>query len=224
MTQTIEINSLHCLCALNDSRGKIAYILYPMDILDGWIEDAAEKYGTSIVVITGMDWQNALTPWAATGVPKGTPDFKGEGAEFLRTLQLSVIPEIEERLGIGREIERILVGVSLSGLFTLWQWLQCDTFKSIASLSGSFWYEGFLEWVENITIPVKTGKAYFSLGNMESKSKVKAFDSVGVNTETIVSLLRRANIKAEFQSVPGNHYANPIPRLEKAFSALFLNE
>lgn len=54
---------MHCLCSDYISDGKIAYILYPMDgFLDRWIVSAAKKYGTTIVVITGMDWQNVFSP------------------------------------------------------------------------------------------------------------------------------------------------------------------
>ena len=109
----------------------------------------------------------------------------------------------------------------MSGLFALWQWMLCDTFANIASLSGSFWYEGFLDWMKNRPIPEKTGKGYFLLGDQEPKSRVKAFQSVGTDTQEIVAILRKAGIATEFQSVPGNHYSDPIPRLEKAFSALY---
>lgn len=36
-------------------------------------------------------------------------------------------------------------------------------------------------------------------------------------------LLNNAGIQTEFESVPGNHFADAIPRLEKAFSALYSN-
>lgn len=109
----------------------------------------------------------------------------------------------------------------MSGLFALWQWMVCDTFANIASLSGSFWYQGFLEWMKSIKIPAKTGKGFFLLGDKESKSKVKAFNSVGENTTEILNLLRNAGIDVEFQSVPGDHYSDAIPRLKMAFSALY---
>lgn len=221
MTQKIKIGNLSCLCSSTVRKDKIAYILYPMDILADWIGPAAEKYGVTIVEITGMDWQNVFSPWPAPGVPKGDPDFKGESPDFLKLLQPDIIPEIEKTLGMDADAERNLVGVSMSGLFALWQWMVCDTFKSIASLSGSFWYEGFLDWMKNIKIPQKSGMGFFLLGNQESKSNVKAFDSVGVNTEAIISLLKESGIKAEFESVPGNHFADPIPRLDKAFAALY---
>ncbi len=109
----------------------------------------------------------------------------------------------------------------MSGLFTLWQWMLCDTFNNIASLSGSFWYENFIEWMRSIPIPSKSGKAFFLLGNQEPHSNVKAFNTVGQNTEEIISLLHTAGINVEFESVPGNHYSDPIPRLNKAFAAIY---
>ena len=168
-----------------------------------------------------MDWQNVFSPWPAPGVPKGDPDFKGESPEFLKILQSQVIPEIERGLQVNTDVERTLVGVSMSGLFALWQWMKCDTFRNIASLSGSFWYDGFIEWMQSIQIPHKTGKGFFLLGDQESHSYVKAFNSVGINTAEIVRILKSAGIDAEFESVPGNHFANGIPRLEKAFNALY---
>ena len=221
MTQQIEIDGLNCLCHTDGSKDKIAYILYPMDMLADWIEPAAEKYGVTIVVITGMDWQIVFSPWPAPGVPKGSPDFKGESPEFLKLLRAKVIPQLETTLGLHENVERTLVGVSMSGLFALWQWMECDTFRNIASLSGSFWYESFVDWMKKRKIPRKQGKGYFLLGDQEPKSKVKAFSTVGTDTQEILKLLVSAGIDVEFKSVPGNHYADPVQRLDKAFTALY---
>ncbi len=219
MTTEFKVGRLDCMaCRGNGER--VVYILYPMDLLSGWIEEASLRHGVSIVVVTGMDWDNDLTPWPAKGVPKGSPDFKGYSARFLETLRTWVIPEAERRLGMTETVSRDLVGVSLSGLFTLWQWLTCDEFHSIASLSGSFWYEGFADWVTKREIPHKTGSAYFLLGSAESKTKVKAFASVADDTRTVIETLRHAGIRTIFETVPGNHYTDPIPRLERALIAL----
>lgn len=223
MIYKTDIGDLHCLCCRGEeSDRRIAYILYPMeDMLTGWIGQAAERYGVTIVVVTGMDWQNVFSPWPAKGVPKGSPDFKGESPEFLLTLRRDVIPKLEQALGTGNSPERTLVGVSMSGLFALWQWMECDTFENIASLSGSFWYEGFMEWMRSRPVPHKSGKAFFLLGEQEPKSRTKAFDCVGANTSAIVEMLENDGVDVRFESVPGNHYSDPIPRLDKAFSALF---
>ena len=224
MMKRIIIENLSCLCSSTVSTDKIAYILYPMDILAGWIEPAAEKYGVTIVSLTGMDWQNVFSPWQAPGVPEGDPDFKGESPEFLKLLQNKIIPEIEEKLRMDSDVVRNLVGVSMSGLFALWQWMMCATFYSIASLSGSFWYDGFTDWMKKIKIPYKSGMGFFLLGDKESKSNVTAFQSVGADTDIIIKLLEASGIKVEFESVPGNHFSDPIPRLEKAFNALYCDK
>lgn len=226
MTQKIELEGLECLCCFKADTTKIAYVLYPMDVLDEWIEPTAEKYDVSIVVITGMDWDNVFSPWPAPGEPPGSPDFQGRSPEFLQLLTDKVVLALEKAGAFTSFPERTLVGVSMSGLFALWQWMLCDTFANIASLSGSFWYPGFLEWFKSRAVPKKTGKAYFLLGDQESKSPVKAFRPVGQNTAEIIGILKDNGIRTEFQSVPGNHFANPLPRLNAAFAATFgiLNE
>lgn len=221
MVTKFEIDNIQCLCCTCPGSHRMAYIIYPMDILSGWIEQAAEKYGTNIAVITGMEWQDAMSPWTAACVPRGCPDFKGEAPAFLTLLQQKIIPAVEAKSVPGGEVRRSLVGVSMSGLFALWQWMLCDTFTDIVSLSGSFWYEGFLDWMKSRQIPHKTGLAFFLLGDREAASRVKAFAPVAENTREIIAMLGGSGVRTQFLSVPGNHYSDPIPRLEKAFEALF---
>lgn len=219
MTEMIKIGKLNCLCC-KASGSKIAYILYPMDVLGSWIEQAAQSYGVTIVVITGMNWDDDLSPWPASGVPEGCSDFKGHAAEFLSKLQTQVIPEVESRLGIAAA-ERDLVGVSMSGLFTLWQWAVCDTFRNIASLSGSFWYEGFPGWFDKNFPSHKEGNTYFLLGELEHNSKVPQFTIINDATHKVVGVLKRHGVNVRFDMVPGNHYQFGIERLNKAFSFLY---
>lgn len=190
-----------------------------MEFLANWIEEAALRYDTTIVVITGMDWQNDLTPWPAKGVPSGTPDFEGNAPAFLKTL-IDAASAIESRLNIPAGVARSLVGLSLSGLFTLWQWPQTDFFLNIASLSGSFWYEGFTEWFATQNLSAKTGFAYFLLGDKEPYSNVKAFNSVGINTRAIVTQLKAEGVSVQYDTVPGNHFQFPLDRLNRAMRAL----
>lgn len=221
MTQQININGLQCSCCVTENARAAAYILYPMDVLASWIEPAAQKYGISIIVITGMDWDNVFSPWPAPGEPPGSPDFQGKSQAFLQELQQNVIPTLEAQLQLSPQSERTLFGVSMSGLFALWQWMVSDTFTNIASLSGSFWYPGFIDWFKKLTIPKKTGKAYFLLGTQEPDSPVPAFRPVGINTREIVQTLKAVGIATTFQSVPGNHFSDPIPRLNKALAAIY---
>jgi len=209
------------ITAITESAEQICYILYPLDTPGIWVEKAAHKLGVSIVVITGMDWGNDMTPWPAKGQPPGCPDFKGDAPKFLNLLTGTLIPEIERRLNIIHSVKRTLAGVSLSGLFTLWQWITDDTFLNIISLSGSFWYDGLIDWIKARPIPQKAGKAYFLLGDLEAKAKVKAFQSVQTNTIDIVRYLGDNGIHDCFELVPGNHYQYPEQRLDRALSWIY---
>ncbi|MCM1333262.1 MAG: alpha/beta hydrolase-fold protein [Bacteroides sp.] len=195
-----------------------------MSISDDWIDAAASKYGTTIVVITGVDWDNDLTPWKAPGEPKGSPDFKGFADDFFNTLTKTVVPFVENRIGCSQSPERTLVGVSLSGLFSLWQWARSDFFHNIASLSGSFWYKGFVEWVRAQSFSGKTGKCFMLLGDAEPHSRNKTFATVGKCTEEIASYLRRQGVDITYRTVRGNHYQYPMERLEMAMSNVYMRE
>ena len=196
-------------------------MLYPFDIPGDWIKPAAERFGISLAIVTGMDWDNDLTPWPAKGQPPGSPDFKGNAAEFLSVLVSEVVPEVERRMNLGADVERTLAGVSLSGLFTLWQWMSNSLFSNIISLSGSFWYDGFVSWIKSRPVPKKTGRAYFLLGNLEARTKVKAFQPVQTDTVEIVDYFHDNGISDIFELVPGNHYQFPEQRLDRAFARMF---
>lgn len=203
------------------SSDRICYLLYPFDRLEEWTERAAPEFGVSIAVVTGMDWDNDLTPWPAKGQPPGSPDFKGNAVKFLSVLVSEVVPEVERRMNLGADVERTLAGVSLSGLFTLWQWMSNSLFSNIISLSGSFWYDGFVTWIKSRPVPKKPGRAYFLLGNLEAKTKVKAFQPVQTDTVEIVGYLHDNGISDTFELVPGNHYQFPEQRLDRAFARMF---
>lgn len=219
--EEFNIGKLRLLCAVDPQAKDIAYILYPMAVLHDWAEAAAKKYGVSVVVITGYDWDNDLTPWPAPGEPKGSPAFKGYGPETLATLTGKVIPGIDRRYNLPADMVRTLVGVSLSGLFTLWQWPQCDMFTNIATLSGSYWYEGFEPWVFEQSFTGKKGYCYMLLGVDEPHSNVPAFRKVGACTENIVGYLRRQGDEVTYNMVPGNHFQFGLERLDKAFVHLY---
>ncbi|MCH5241303.1 MAG: hypothetical protein J1F67_02610 [Muribaculaceae bacterium] len=227
MLKKIKIEDINCVCVSGEDSKRIVYMIYPalVPFQDKWIEEMASKYQVPIVVIyiPADGWNDMLTPWPEPGETPDSPPFAGKAAETLKTIQEQLIPSAENALGLKNIEERNLIGVSLSGLFTFWQWMLCDTFKSIGCLSASFWYNGFLNWFEKQTLPPKNGKAYFLLGVKEPKAWIKAYRSVGENTEKIVEKLKESGIPTTFQWVPGDHFANPTERAEDALKGLFIN-
>lgn len=227
MITKITLSTYQCHIAVQPEAERITYMIYPelAELEDKWLEKMASDYNTHVVAVyvPADKWNDSLTPWPEPGEAKGCPPFAGKAQEFLSLLQQEIIPAVEKKCSLEGNYQRNLIGVSLSGLFTLWQWLGCDTFQSIASLSGSFWYIGFIEWFLRQPIPSKTGKAFFLLGDEEPHSHVTAFQSVGVNTEEIVNRLKNSGIPTTFEWVPGNHFSRPVHRAERAFAALYVD-
>ena len=181
----------------------------------------SEKHGISIVVIDEVDWNDDLTPWAAKGVFKKAKPFGGKAALFLNKLTHEIIPDAEKQLGI-EEAERTILGVSLSGLFAVWSMFETDAFANIISISGSLWYDGFVEWMEEQTLSPSVRKIGMLLGEKEKLAKDKRMAAVEDRTVTAADVIR-ANSRADvmFELVEGTHFSPIMPRLERAFEVVY---
>ena len=223
MVKEIESGGMKCVCIPYTGSDHVVYIIYPelLPFKKEWLKEMSSKYRFNIAVIyiPADGWNDMLTPWAEPGETPDSPPFAGKALQTIQSIQNEVIPDCEKILDVKCN-RRDLLGVSLSGLFTLWQWILYDTFESIASLSGSFWYPGFIQWFDKVNVPKKSGKAYFLLGVKEPKAWIKAYRTVGVNTEAVVEKLKANGINTTFQWVEGDHFADPLQRAEDGLKAL----
>ena len=199
---------------------KICYMILPEGIkedLDVGLKELTGKYGVSIVVIPGANWNDDLTPWPAEGVFKKAKPFGGQATSFLDKLTNEIIPEIEKTLGMV-DPERTIMGVSLSGLFAVWAGFNTNTFTNIISISGSLWYDGFTEWMNEHTPSLQVKKVCMLLGEKEKNAKDKRMATVEEKTHAAAEILK-ANSQASilFELVEGTHFSPILPRLERAF-------
>jgi predicted alpha/beta superfamily hydrolase len=189
------------------------------DLCDG-MKELSEKHGISIVVIEDVNWNNDLTPWPAAGVFKKAKPFGGKAAAFLDKLTHEIIPETERDLGI-EDAERTLLGVSLSGLFAVWTAFNTDAFSNIISLSGSLWYDGFVEWMKEQTPSSQLKKICMLLGEKEKNAKEKRMSTVEERTLAAADILKeKSQAAVTFELVEGTHFSPILPRMEQAMMAL----
>ena len=190
------------------------------DLSDG-LKGLSEKYGVSIVVIENINWNDDMTPWAAKGVFKKAKPFGGQAASFLDKLTNEIIPEIEKTLSV-EDAERTIMGVSLSGLFAVWSGFTTDAFTNIISISGSLWYDGFVEWMEKHTPSPCLKKVCMLLGEKEKNAKDKRMATVEKRTHAAAEILK-SNSQASvlFELVDGTHFSPILPRLEQAFEMVY---
>lgn len=187
------------------------------DEISRWLSDAAGRFGIIPVMFPKVDWNHDLTPWPSGAIFKKGKSFGGKASDYLERLENDIIPSIEEQLGITPD-ERWLAGVSLAGLFAVWTAAKSGMFTRIASISGSFWYPGFTDWLRERTLNI--AEAYISLGDKESMGKNPRLKDIGTETAEVVNILRAKGIRTSFEWTEGTHFSPVIPRLEKALLAL----
>ena len=209
---------------IKQSTNKICYMILPEgikgDLYDG-LKGLSEKYGVSIVVIEDVNWNDDMTPWPAIGVFKKAKPFGGRAASFLNKQTNEIIPNTERELGI-ENAERTLLGVSLSGLFAVWAAFNTDVFASIISISGSLWYDGFVEWMKEETPSSRLKKVCMLLGEKEKNAKDKRMATVEERTLAAANLLKsKTQADVVFELVEGTHFSPIMPRLERTFEVVF---
>ena len=202
---------------------RICYMILPEgikgDLCDG-LKELSEKHGISIVVIEDVNWNDDLTPWPAVGVFKKAKPFGGKAAAFLNKLTHEIIPETERDLGI-EDAERTLLGVSLSGLFAVWTAFNTDAFTNIISISGSLWYDGFVDWMKEQTPSPQLKKICMLLGEKEKNAKEKRMSTVEERSLAAADILKgKSQATVTFELVEGTHFSPVLPRMERAMMAL----
>lgn len=207
--------------------------------------------GVSLVHI-GVDlWEENFSPWCAPRVFAKGPNF-GDGAQkTLDTLIDQVIPWTESDL-TEPPAYRVLVGYSLAGLFSLWAGVSqqvargCQpddalsqpgpssqpgaprvdasvaTFQRIGAVSGSFWFPGLLDYVDQQLSGGAVGltHAYLSLGDREARTPNPQIMHVRENAELLASKFENAGITSMFELNRGNHFQNVEGRMQKALDWL----
>lgn len=221
MSTSRTFHSFHLDISTCESN-RICYILLPERLKESestWLDRMAESLSANMVVVSNLDWESDLTPWKAPGLKTG--EFAGKAQSFLDRLAGDLLISIENSLRINRP-ERYICGVSLSGLFALWASCKKDIFKGVASVSGSFWYDGFIEWIsENRP---NADKFYLSLGEKEKESKNPRLAKVDEATKHIYGILNVIGADVYFEYNEGNHFGPLIERIEKAITNILRME
>ena len=215
-------HSLHLDIATFDS-SSIIYILLPHRLPEKErvaLEEISTRFGTNIVTISEMDWNNDMTPWKAPAVKEG--EFGGRASHFLERLKGDIFFNLENSLQI-RNPKRYLMGLSLSGLFTVWAAIRKPLFEGVASISGSFWYDGFSEWILKQE-ELQCVRFYISMGENEKETKVKRFAGIEEDTMKVVETLMLKGAEVAFEVTEGGHNSPVIPRVEKSVVSLFGNK
>ena len=96
------------------------------------------------------------------------------------------------------------------------------TFQRIGAVSGSFWFPGLLDYVDQQLSGGVVGltHVYLSLGDREARTPNPQIMHVRENAELLASKLQNAGITSTFELNRGNHFQNVEGRMQKALDWL----
>lgn len=227
----MEIQELHfghrrvCLYKLLDGA---APLVYSIDYHENGqlLLEACKQVGCSgfdLVTISGLHWNQELSPWPVETVVSKDDNFSGGAGLWLPVLTDEVVPQVERLLDAPPTC-RLLAGYSMAGLFAVWTAYQTDLFTRILSASGSMWYPGWLEYAREHQTAVPLQGIYLSVGDKESTSRNAVLQTVGERTRAVADLMASRGIPSKFELNPGNHFKNPPLRVVKGIHWLLHND
>lgn len=170
------------------------------------------------LICVEVDWNRDLSPWEAKAV-FGNEDFSGGADDFIEKLVENIIPKVENRLNITK-CKRIIAGYSLAGLFSAYVFYKTTAFDMGASVSGSLWFDGFIEFLESSGIKKLPEKMYFSVGSREKKTKNVRMAKVEECTEKAEEIFRGLGVKTVFRLNEGGHFDNVAERIASGINYL----
>lgn len=182
---------------------------------------AVNQPRAALIAVGGLDWNRDLSPWPAKAVFAGEDDFSGQADAFLTALVERILPEAERACGL-TPLWRALAGYSLAGLFAVYAAYRCDTFTRIASVSGSMWFDGWMDFAGQTPPPAWVQRAYFSVGAKEKRTRNLRMAPVEDNTRRMQALFESRGAQSRFDLNPGNHFFDVPARMARALA--FLSE
>lgn len=194
------------------SAGSGAPVIYVIDSVTHPLPlaEAAAGIASSVVRVPVGSWGDDLTPWPAPALRPGEKDFGGRADETLAGL----VGEVGLRDG-----SCAVCGYSLGGLFALYAFAREPRLTACACLSGSVWYEGWIDWLR-ANAPDCSGRyAFFSVGKKERRAGLP-FRHVEEDLAACASILRERGCEVDVALGPGSHMQHVAERLAAGLAAL----
>ena len=189
--------------------GRLIYVIdspeHPFDLAT-----AAEGLRSRVASVPVADWADALTPWPAPALRPGEKDFGGRADETLASLAAA----LDKAPG-----PHAVCGYSLGGLFALYAFVQEPRLAVCACLSGSVWYEGWVDWLRENAPDCDGRYAYFSVGKKEKRAGLP-FRHVEEDLAVCADILRTHGCRVDVALGPGSHMQHVTERLAAGLTAL----
>lgn len=125
-----------------------------------------------IVALQSLNRLNEYTPWPKEALDPKFPPFGGLGDDYLTHLTQEIKPYIDANYStLSDPANTGILGFSLGGLISIYAAYTKKEFGIIGSISGSFWYDGWVEYLKSQELTNPNLKIYLSSGRNEGLNK-----------------------------------------------------
>lgn len=157
-----------------------------------WREMGRALRPAALICVCPVDWNRDFSPWPAPPLHPGGEPFSGGWPVQLRRLEEEILPAARARLPLmdGPENTGIL-GYSLGGLAALHALYASENFGMVGCLSGSLWYEGFMDFQRERAPACMQARVYLSLGRREERTRHPLLCRIGDCTRQTQALLQQ---------------------------------
>lgn len=147
------------------------------------------------IIYVGVTTSNRnleYTPWPAERLVSYRPGFGGQSAAYIEDLAERIKPFIDSRYRTIPDAGHTgTVGASFGGLVSMHAAvLRPDVFGLIGSLSGSYWFEGYLDFLRRRDQAPPIHKLYMYVGEAEGIYKDTVQKDMVANTRSVFELMR----------------------------------
>ena len=145
---------------------------YPLILLnDGELDYLSNL--SQFVILVGLIPENRLddfTPWKASALKEGAPDFGGKGDEYHQKLFQGILTTLKKDYLID-ESRIAYGGYSLGGLAAVYSLYSSHLSATcIFSICGSFWYPEFIDFCREHTLMQSQSLIYLQNGQIEGSN------------------------------------------------------
>lgn len=177
-------------------------------------------------IIVGIQTQNRihdLTPWPSNSIISKFNDFGGKGEEYIDFIKNILIPFINLNYSTLTDPEHTSVGgISLGGLISIFSLYKYNLFGNIISISGSFWYKDWCNYIKNNSLKNNKTNIFMIVGDSEGNGKPNPLNNIVEYTKnTFQTLKNQSNGKIDLFFDSGSHHSNRKERLLKSLLWLF---
>ncbi|WP_313072715.1 alpha/beta hydrolase [Lacrimispora sp.] len=134
-----------------------------------WKDEKGREF--ILAMICPLDRLSEYTPWPAHAMSSRFPDFKGKGNEYLASLETQLLPWLSENYKV--DLKNVsLLGYSLGGLISVYALTIQICWRHVAGICSSFWYDGWMSWIEskNISKDLISLSLHYGTGEGSGKS------------------------------------------------------